>query len=245
MELHVIGSSSAGNCYVLKGKNESLIIEAGLPYKKVQPIIDFNPARVAGLLLTHEHGDHAKYVGQFLKAGIQVVTSNGTASKIEKSHNVVTIKERQRFYRMGFEAMAFNTEHDCAEPLGFIIKHAEAGTILFLTDTHFSKYAFPDVDHFIIEANYSSKILNDRINKGLINAKVGDRVFTSHMEIGTTIELLKASRTENTKTITLIHLSDKNSDAFVFKNVVQFATGVSKVEVAEAGKVIQLNKNIF
>ena len=245
MELHVIGSSSAGNCYVLKGESESLIIEAGMPYKKVQPVIEFNPAQVAGLLLTHEHGDHAKHVGQFLKAGIDVYCSEGTASKIEKSHRVKPISMAVSLMIGEFIVKPFTTEHDCAEPFGFIIKHAEAGTILFLTDTHFSKYTFPDVDHFIIEANYSSDILNDRINKGLTNAKVGDRVFTSHMEIETTIELLKASGTERAKTITLIHLSDKNSDAFVFKNVVQFATGVSKVEIAEAGKVVQLNKNIF
>lgn len=245
MELHIIGSSSAGNCYVLKGERESLIIEAGMPWKKVQPIIDFNPASVAGLLLTHEHGDHAKYIGQFLKAGINVYCSNGTASKIEKSYRVNTIREFETWKIGEFIIKPFSTEHDCAEPLGFIIKHAESGTILFLTDTHFSKYTFPDIDHFIIEANYSSNILNDRINNGLTNAKVGDRVFSSHMEIGTTIELLTESGTEKTKTITLIHLSDKNSDAEGFASAVMFATGVPNVYVAEPGEIIQLNKEIF
>lgn len=244
MELHVLGSSSAGNGYVLKSSSgECLIIEAGIPLKKAQPIFDFNPANVAGLILTHEHGDHAKHVKQYAESGINVYSSLQTLKKVFKLNVGFELYPLQSIG--SYNIRRFNINHDAIEPIGFLISHSEAGTILFLTDTHFSNYTFPGVDHFIIEANYCEKILKQRIADVQTNAKVGDRVYISHMEIETTIELLKASGTEKTKTITLIHLSDKNSNAEDFVRRVQLATGVSKVEVAEPGKIIQLNKQIF
>ena len=58
--LKVLGSGSSGNCYLLECKDESLILEAGFNYKRIKEFIGFDLSRISGLLVTHEHDDHAK-----------------------------------------------------------------------------------------------------------------------------------------------------------------------------------------
>ena len=57
MRLQVISTGSGANCYLLEAGTEVLILDAGLPVRKMLPHIrDFRS--VVGCLVTHEHGDH-------------------------------------------------------------------------------------------------------------------------------------------------------------------------------------------
>lgn len=55
MKLTIVGSGSSGNSYVLENESEILLIEAGMPLKKVQEYINFNIKKIKGLLVSHEH----------------------------------------------------------------------------------------------------------------------------------------------------------------------------------------------
>ena len=46
MKLKVLGSSSAGNCYILESDTEALIIEAGLPFMEVKKALNFNVRKI-------------------------------------------------------------------------------------------------------------------------------------------------------------------------------------------------------
>ena len=70
MELKVLGSSSAGNCYILDNGKEALILEAGIAFPKVKKALGFNLRKVAGCLITHQHNDHAKYIRNMVDSGI-------------------------------------------------------------------------------------------------------------------------------------------------------------------------------
>jgi hypothetical protein len=54
MELTVLGSSSEGNAYVLQ-RGRSLLLEAGIPFKKVLAALGNNVKKIVGCLITHEH----------------------------------------------------------------------------------------------------------------------------------------------------------------------------------------------
>ena len=58
MELKILGSSSKGNCYLLDNGNDCLMIECGIPFKDVQKAVNFGISRIAGVIISHEHGDH-------------------------------------------------------------------------------------------------------------------------------------------------------------------------------------------
>ena len=55
MILKVLGSSSKGNCYLLKSAKDVLILEAGVTIKDIKIGLDFNFRDVVGCLITHEH----------------------------------------------------------------------------------------------------------------------------------------------------------------------------------------------
>lgn len=56
MKIKVLSSSSNGNCYILQSlQNESLIIEAGVPWKEILKELDYDLKGVVGCLISHEH----------------------------------------------------------------------------------------------------------------------------------------------------------------------------------------------
>ncbi|HCB45364.1 MAG TPA: MBL fold hydrolase, partial [Algoriphagus sp.] len=59
MKLIVLGSSSAGNCYILQdNQGNSLILEAGVRIKEIKKALDFDISGIQGCLISHRHGDH-------------------------------------------------------------------------------------------------------------------------------------------------------------------------------------------
>lgn len=238
MVLHVLGSSSKGNCYILSNEKESLIIEAGIKPSDVKEALNFDFSKVSGLLMTHEHGDHAKYMGLLMSYGIDIYASSGTHNAlVGYGWNRRPIIEANELYEIGgFKVKPFNVSHDVSEPLGFIIEHEDFGKLLFCTDSKTLPYKFSGLDHILIEANYAF----DLIPKHAIR----DRVFQNHMEIGTTIHFLKNNDLTNVKNIVLLHLSDSNSNEVVFKQRVEnIYTG--NVFVAKKGLEIELSNEPF
>lgn len=53
--LEILGSSSAGNCYILRVGDKVLLLEAGINFNKIQERLNFRLKEVIGCLVTHEH----------------------------------------------------------------------------------------------------------------------------------------------------------------------------------------------
>ena len=245
MKLKVVGSSSSGNCYFLVGKRETLMIECGVRTSKAFEAIDFNTKNLVGCLVSHEHGDHAKYSDAILNAGIPLFASQGTISKLVVKDELSKLSAHPvahgEVFKIGeFKVMAFKTEHDCAEPLGFLIDHPEVGRIVFATDTYFVKYRFKNVSVMMIEANYSEKILQHNLDSGKLHPGVGKRVRKSHFEINDTIEFIKANDNPELRKVILLHLSDGNANAAQFESMVT-KNILCDVHIADKGKEIDLN----
>lgn len=246
MKLKVIGSGSSGNCYVLDNGKEALVIECGMSFKKVLQSIDYNVARIQGALISHEHGDHAKYVNDFLSAQISIYTSKGTANvlKIEKNRQVHVMSELAIYRIGGFEVKAFKTTHDAAEPYGYLIYHPECGITLFATDTKGINYRFNNISNIMIECNYRLDYLIDNVNDGRINHVVADRIVKSHMSFDDCLNFLKANDISKVSKIVLIHLSNDNSNAESFKIAIT-DTFNKEVVIADKDIDIEFNKTPF
>ena len=52
-ELRVIGSGSSGNSYILKCKNETLLIELGMPWSDILKGLNYKIDDVAGCIVSH------------------------------------------------------------------------------------------------------------------------------------------------------------------------------------------------
>lgn len=244
MKLQVIGSSSAGNSYVLTNGSETLVIETGLHYREVKKAINYNVSSINAVLVSHAHSDHAAYILEYLKEGLEVIAPPGVvpSSYANMLLNRSTLNESGKAVRAGrFQILPFNVVHD-VPCYGYLIQHPDCGKVVFITDTHYSPVKFKGVNHFIIEANYSESILEYNLRRGKINYAYYERVLRSHMSIETSLKLLKANDLTNTRSITLIHLSDHNSDERLFKETITTQTGIP-VNIADAGMEFNLSVN--
>lgn len=239
MKLVVLGSGSSGNCYLLVGKEEILILEAGIPFKRLLEHPLFDLSKVKGCLITHEHGDHAGRAKEYLSFGIDCYSSPGTIKAME----ILQIKPISKISLGDFTIVAFKTKHDAAEPIGFVIKHPECGTVLFATDTYFLPYRFEGINHILIECNYQQELLDENYNCGRIDKVRRDRTILSHMELETCIDTLKDFDLRQVNNIILLHLSDLNSNEKHFIEKVTSATHCITT-AAKTGLNINIDKEL-
>ena len=249
MRLHVLSSGSKGNGYVLYNDREALVIECGVPYSQCLQAIGFHRERMVGAIVSHEHGDHAKYVSQYLGAGIDVYASDGTIEGMrqymkDRILQPTRIGNQQLFEVGGFKVLPFDTQHDCNEPFGFLVFHEEMGQMLFATDTYYLKYTFPNLSYIMLECNYETGIIEQNVRDKVIPPFYKDRVFRSHMSLETHISTLRANDLSRVNAVVLLHLSHNNSDPAMFKKAVEEATG-KLVFVAEKGLDIQFNREMI
>lgn len=247
MRLTVLASGSAGNGYILEGRSSALIIECGVSPERMMRATDFPISKVAGCLISHEHGDHAAYAGRYAQLGLTICASAGTleACKLPFSARLGRL-EAMKMQRIGeFVVKPFDVRHDAAEPLGFIVEHPELGKLLFVTDTKFVPYTFKRerLDHILVEANYSDEVLDRNTLEGVIDGKRAARVRDTHMSLRAACDLVKANETPSLKTVTLVHLSSQNSSAEDFASRMRKTVVLADVYVAKAGLTIEMNNN--
>ena len=240
MKLTVLGSSSAGNCYILQSETEGLILEAGVSLTKVKQALGFNTSKVAGLLISHSHGDHSKYS----KEAEMTFPMYANKSVIEaKGLKRTTEIQAEKGFKVGnFKVLPFHAAHD-VPTVGFLINHSDFGNMMFLTDSFLCDYTFDNLNHILIECNYSDECLEKSMKNGL-HWKVKERVMTSHMELSTTKKVLLNQDLSNVHNIVLIHLSGQNSDTKHFFEVIAKATG-KPIVIANEGVEIELIKNPY
>lgn len=226
MRLYVAGSSSSGNCYLLYDEKEILILECGVPFKSINSLPFFDLEKVVGCVISHEHGDHAGRINEFLDYGIDCRASSGTISALRLTGKrlPLMIEEGACFMAGSFSVAPFKVAHDANEPLGFLIDHPDTGSILFATDTYMLHYRFLDLRHVMIECNYDRSILDRNLAEGRINKSRRDRTLLSHMDLDTCLTTLKANDLSKVDNIILLHLSDDNSDEALFREKVREVT---------------------
>lgn len=227
MELVVIGSSSKGNCYLLRNDKETLVIECGLPFTEVQKALGYEIQGIVGALISHRHKDHAGYAKDFARRGITIMTNNDVISSLDSPARCFCKPMRDKcLYGVGgFRVMPFNVTHD-VPCFAFLIHHADIGNLLFVTDTCGFKYKLADINHIMIEANYADDILEENIQNGSVLPVQRTRLLKTHMELETTKRILSRLQGENLKDVMIIHLSSGNSDSERFSREIQQVTGL-------------------
>lgn len=245
MQLKILSTGSVGNCYILENEKEALIIELGLNFSKIKEALNFDLSKVVGAIISHCHLDHAIGLKQALDNGIECYSSQGTFQSLNiNHHNAKIIKSKQAFQIGNFKILPFNVHHDVNEPLGFLIDHEETGRVLFVTDTTYIDYTFPNLNNIIIEANYCEDIIKEKLGITWQGEFLKNRILKSHMSLNTCRDTLLANDLSQVQKIVLIHLSDSNSDERKFKKVIEEATG-KIVHVANNNQILEFNKNPF
>lgn len=226
LNLQTLGSSSKGNQYIISTQKDKLLIEAGMTIKQISKALDFDFNNVIGCLVSHAHKDHSKAVKDLCDKGIQVYMTPGTMMDMRIKHHNINLIEPEKQFKLGdYTILPFKTEHDCSEPVGFLIHHKEFGKVLFATDTYYVRYKFKGLNYIMVECNYSLDILERNIREGLIPKVLRKRILTSHFSLDNVKKFLEANDLSKVQQIYLLHLSDGNSDAKLFLDEITKLTG--------------------
>lgn len=237
IEIKCLASGSGGNCYHITDGQTSLLLECGIPYKEIQRGLNYQVVNLAGCLVTHEHKDHCRCINEIAyKAGVDCYLSKGTQYEIGiDGHRIKAVKAREQFKIGSWTILPFETQHDAAEPLGFLLANTAGDKLLYATDTYYVRYKFTGLSHILIECNYALDILQANVEAGLVPVVLKNRLLQSHFSMANVKEFLKANDLSRLQEIWLLHLSDGNSDAVRFKREIRELTGkmvfVAGVEV--------------
>ena len=229
ISIETLGSSSRGNCYRLLSGGRSLLLECGLPWKEIRRGLNFEATNLDGCLATHAHGDHFRSARDLMRAGVDVFATQETFDQadIRPHHRAVPITPNAWISVGKFWGVrAFDTVHDAPGAVGFLVWDNTNDHALFITDTAYVRYKFPPVGILMIEANYSESILAANVEAGRIEPARAKRVRENHLSIERVIDFLMHNDMSKCRAIHLLHLSDGNSDAELFKRMVQEATGI-------------------
>ncbi len=220
-----LASGSTGNCYIVESGYSKLMIECGIPIKKIKAGCDYKLHQVEACLISHEHQDHCKAAQDIMAAGIDIYCSQGTAQACGISgHHVCIVKAGKQFKIGAWVVKPFEAQHDAAEPLGFLIYDGEE-KLLFATDTYYLRYRFPGLTKIALECNYTLDTLDDNIASGFVEASRRSRLLASHMSLEQCKKTLEANDLSQVRQIYLLHLSAQNADAVRFKREIQRLTG--------------------
>ena len=209
------GSGSSGNGYALIDDNEILLIDGGVPAKEMLKSIDYQTSKVVGCIVTHCHGDHAKYIADYMKYGIKVFSSDEVSRDIENIYGerVEGLQRMNQAMIGGFSVIPFAVPHSDTECDGYLIMHEKIGSLLFITDAEYNPYDFSNIkiNHLMVECNYSEDYLTK-------DAENYVHVLRGHIELQTCKRLIRSINSPSLRSVGLLHLSGGNSDIQRFRS---------------------------
>ena len=218
MKVQMISSGSKGNCTIVLCNETNIIIDMGISFLTLKKSIEENSLSFedfSAILITHCHKDHTKGLSSLIKK---------TKLNVYIPKDMYeSIKEYVPFQRCVFIDDIFiindvkieliHTSHDAPSSVGYIIEHNDK-SLVYVTDTGYinRKYLNKMIgkDAYIIESNHDEIMLMDgpypRFSKERVISDKG------HLSNNTTAKYLKKIIGDNTKTIVLAHLSEKNNN---------------------------------
>lgn len=153
---------------------------------------------------------------------------------------VIPLETKKKYCIREFKVQCLVVPHGETPCYSFIIDHEDVGRILFITDCSNFPYKIKGVNHLLIESNYMGDIIENNAVDNIWNSSASN----THMEINTTVEVVKRHYSSDLMTICLLHLSNGNSDKYKFKKMIVEEIGIIPY-IAEPNLTIELKKEEF
>ena len=229
IEVKCLSSGSKGNSYAVDDGESALLLEAGIPAKKI--LSGYLPLlpHVAGCLITHEHGDHSKGAADLAARGIDLYATAGTLAgipDIDRPYRKHIIRTGDQLTLESWIVLPFETRHDAAEPCGYLLYSSVAREkLLFATDTYYIPSSFRALNVIMVECNYSMELLNKAIADKRTPEVMKPRLLQSHFSLENVKDFFFANDMSSVRHIYLLHLSENNGDAKLFRREIERASG--------------------
>jgi phosphoribosyl 1,2-cyclic phosphodiesterase len=232
-----LASGSSANALLLRTGRAALLLDCGLPLRRLEPLLRYAgvlPEEIRGVVLTHEHGDHAFGAGALARRyGVPVVCNSETRAALDSNLKRAAVEELPHGQRASlgpFELCSFAVSHDAAAPVGYTV--AACGATVGLA-TDLGSWTAPIVEHLrradllVVEANHQrEKLLDSAYPWSVCQRIVGPRGHLDNTQAG---DLLAAIGADGRwRDVRLAHLSEHTNRPAVARKVV-------RERLAEAG----------
>lgn len=222
MRFASLGSGSAGNALLVEVGQTRVMLDCGFSIKETEARLanlNIQPESLTGMVVTHEHDDHAGGVFKFAaKYQLPIWLTHGTLKMAERyipaqhSLKINVIDSHQTFQIHDIEVNPFPVPHDAREPMQCVFTDGNH-RLGVLTDvgrvTVHIEHMLTKCDALVLECNHDVHMLEKGPYSSALKKRVGG--VLGHLDNQTSAALL--SRLDNSKLQHLIaaHLSAKNN----------------------------------
>ena len=218
MRFASLGSGSSGNATLVAINTTFVLVDCGFTTKEVEKRLarlDLKPQSITAILVTHEHGDHAKGVGPLSrKYNIPVFMSHGTyvSRKYGDLPKLTLISEGNDLSIGDLQVTPVTVPHDAREPLQFVF-HYQGKKLGILTDLGSISErvinAYNECDALFLESNHDVMMLANGPYPPSLRARVGGP--WGHLNNQQTASLLSSLSLSKIQHIVIGHISKKNN----------------------------------
>jgi phosphoribosyl 1,2-cyclic phosphodiesterase len=185
MKFTVLGSGSTGNAVLISTEKTNVLVDAGLSAREIVrrlSVVGIPVDQLDGILITHEHGDHAGGLRVLLshakcpvyisgetenayfatRKGVQNGESESQKRRDILKNRNVTIESSNDFRIGDVDFHPFSVPHDAADNFGFVAesKGVKVATLMdFGHVTTLIKEKLRGCDGIVIESNHSKDML--------------------------------------------------------------------------------------
>ena len=218
MQLIVLGSGSRGNCFALVCDGAVLLIDAGFSVREIERRLELagiDPAMVADIALTHEHGDHAAgAIRLAARHDAPILASLGTWRALATAGEVCD------YLPLGtgttqtvgpFTVAACPTSHDAAEPVAIGVTMPGGVSVGAAYDlgrpTQAVRWFLRERHCLIIEANHDVTLLRNSGYPTVVQQRIAGP--GGHLSNADAARLLDDVHHEALQIVVLAHLSQR------------------------------------
>jgi phosphoribosyl 1,2-cyclic phosphodiesterase len=229
MQFASLGSGSAGNATMIASGHTKLLLDCGFGAKEVIARLhrlEVLPEQLTGILVTHEHDDHAK--GAFklaAKFSIPVWLTHGTLKMCDRyiptnaQVKLNVIDAHTSFAIADLNVTPYPVPHDAREPAQFVFSDGKS-KLGVLTDTGCAtphiEQMLTGSDALVLECNHDLDMLQNGPYARPLKNRVGGRL--GHLDNQSAAALLSKLDNSKLKHIVAAHLSAKNNTPYLAKS---------------------------
>ena len=222
MRFASLGSGSAGNALVVEVRNTRLMLDCGFSIKETVARLArlaLSPSDISGIVVTHEHDDHAGGVFKFAaKYQIPVWLTYGTLKMVSRympnKHDLTLniIDSHCAFTVADIEVQPYPVPHDAREPIQCIFSNG-VRKLGVLTDVGRStvhiEQQLSGCDALLLECNHDAGMLQTGPYSWSLKKRVGGDL--GHLENTDSANILAKLDNSKLQHILAAHLSAKNN----------------------------------
>ena len=237
MRITILGSGSEGNALLLESAQTSVLVDAGLSYRRlVQRFSEIGretPANVSAVLVTHGHSDHAAHASTYATRFACPVRASEAAMpsvRLRAAARAEPFTVGRRFRVGDITILSREIPHDAAQvALVFETKRTKVGLVTDLGHVPDGLQRFvSDCETLLLESNHDPDMLADGPYPAHLKRRVGGRL--GHLSNGDAGDLL-AALGHAPRHVVLMHLSETNNAPHLARSSAEAALGHRGTEV--------------